>query len=338
MSKRSILCAVLIAFSVFVAVPKALMYNAKADAKAEIVMEVTSGKMLHEANADKKLPMASTTKIMTAIIIIEDCNLDEVITVPNEAVGVEGSSVYLKRGEEISIKDLLYGLMLRSGNDCAAALAIRHSGSIVKFADCMNEKAKKIGVKNTHFCNPSGLPDDNHYTTARDLCTIACYAMKNVEFKKIVGTTDYVGQFRSYTNKNKMLYNYEGATGVKTGYTVKAGRCLVSSAIKNGFEAVCVVLNCPDMYERSGELLDECFSKYKRVKIDKNKVFMCGIVPCKLLKTEELIVKNDGDYRFEVEDLSKSNVSENQFKGILRIYDKNDLIFKEKLYSIDYEK
>ena len=224
---------------------------ASASSSAEIAMELTTGEVLESGNADAKLPMASTTKIMTALIICEDCDLDEVITVPDAAVGVEGSSIYLKKEEQIDIRDLLYGLMLRSGNDSATALAIHHSGSVEKFVEVMNERAKQIGAENTNFKNPSGLPDNEHYTTARDLCEITRYALHNETFKEVVATKSYKGKFREYANKNKMLYNYEGANGVKTGYTVKAGRCLVSSAERNGMTVICVVLNCPVMYVRS---------------------------------------------------------------------------------------
>ncbi|MGN0818322.1 MAG: D-alanyl-D-alanine carboxypeptidase family protein, partial [Candidatus Coproplasma sp.] len=201
-------------------------------------MELYTDSLLHEKNSDARMPMASTTKIMTALIVIEDCELDEVITVPDQAVGTEGSSIYLKHDEEISIKDLLYGLMLRSGNDSAAALAIHHSGSIEAFAENMNRRAKEIGALNTNYTNPSGLPDDNHYTTAYDLCLIACTAMKNPVFQEIVGTKNYNGEFRSFLNKNKILNTLDGANGVKTGYTVKAGRCLVSSAQRDGMDVV----------------------------------------------------------------------------------------------------
>lgn len=235
--------------------------RASASAGAEIAMELTTRTVLTESNADKRMPMASTTKIMTAIIIAEDCNLDEEITVPDAAVGVEGSSIYLKKDERIDVRDLLYGLMLRSGNDSAVALAIHHSGSVENFITVMNERAKRIGADNTNFKNPSGLPDDEHYTTARDLCNIACYAMNNEIFREVVSSKSHVGKFRSFENKNKMLYRYEGANGVKTGYTLKAGRCLVSSAERDGMDVVTVVLNCYDMYERSSAILDQCFMR-----------------------------------------------------------------------------
>lgn len=305
--------------------------SAHADAQSEIAMEITTGKVLAEGNADAKLPMASTTKILTAIIIIEDCALDQIIKVPAEAAGVEGSSIYLKKDEEIDVRDLLYGLMLRSGNDAAAALAIHRSGSIEKFAEEMNARAKSMGAENSNFKNPSGLPDNEHYTTARDLCKIACYAMNNPVFKDVVSTINYNGKFRSFTNKNKMLRNYEGANGVKTGYTVKAGRCLVSSAERDGMDVVCVVLNCPDMYERSAVLLDNCFNGYKLLKLDTNKVFMFDKVLCKLRNSSNIVVKSNKKIEYAIKPLSAD--AENAVAQ-LEIYCENSLIFSEKLYSI----
>lgn len=309
--------------------------RASASAGAEIAMELTTRTVLTESNADKRMPMASTTKIMTAIIIAEDCNLDEEITVPDAAVGVEGSSIYLKKDERIDVRDLLYGLMLRSGNDSAVALAIHHSGSVENFVNVMNERAKRIGADNTNFKNPSGLPDDEHYTTARDLCNIACYAMNNEIFREVVSSKSHVGKFRSFENKNKMLYRYEGANGVKTGYTLKAGRCLVSSAERDGMDVVTVVLNCYDMYERSSAILDQCFYAYKLLELNENTVFMSDRVLCKLSKNQNLVVKNTESLQIRI----KSTVTEKKIKkgdrvGILEIYDANGLIFSDNLYSI----
>lgn len=309
--------------------------RASASAGAEIAMELTTRTVLTESNADKRMPMASTTKIMTAIIIAEDCNLDEEITIPDAAVGVEGSSIYLKKDERIDVRDLLYGLMLRSGNDSAVALAIHHSGSVENFVTVMNERAKRIGADNTNFKNPSGLPDDEHYTTARDLCNIACYAMNNEIFREVVSSKSHVGKFRSFENKNKMLYRYEGANGVKTGYTLKAGRCLVSSAERDGMDVVTVVLNCYDMYERSSAILDQCFYAYKLLELNENTVFMSDRVLCKLSKTQNLVVKNTESLQIRI----KSTVTEKKIKkddrvGILEIYDANGLIFSDNLYSI----
>jgi D-alanyl-D-alanine carboxypeptidase (penicillin-binding protein 5/6) len=306
---------------------------ALADGKAEIVMELSTSTILHQKNAQAKLPMASTTKIMTALIIIEDCDLDEEITVPDEAVGVEGSSIYLKHGEVISVRDLLYGLMLRSGNDSAAALAIHHSKNINNFVAKMNERAKELGLTDTQFTNPSGLPDNEHYTTAKDLCTLACSAMKNPTFKQIVGTKNYTGKYRSFVNKNKILNSVEGANGVKTGYTVKAGRCLVSSAERDNMSVVCVVLNCPDMYERSKELIDSAYKTYKVVQLDKE--FMSDIVPCKLDNIYTLVAKRDIELQYEVENLkNKEKINKGDLVARLKIYSQNDLIFCQNLYSI----
>ena len=330
--RKSILCLL---FAVMLVIGftnmNAINKKAHASAQSEIAMELTTGTVLCEGNADAKLPMASTTKILTAIIVIEDCNLDEVIKVPDEAVGIEGSSIYLKKDEQIDIRDLLYGLMLRSGNDSAAALAIHHSGSIEKFAETMNIRAKQYGAENSNFKNPSGLPDKEHYTTARDLCKIACHAMNNETFKQIVSTKNYNGKFRSYVNKNKMLRLYKGANGVKTGYTVKAGRCLVSSAERNGMDVVCVVLNCPEMYERSCQIFDNCFNSYRLIKIDETKVFMCGTILCKLKESIVSVVKSKGNVTYKVKPASSD---EKEHVADLEIYNENSLIFTKKLYSI----
>ncbi len=335
MRKRHYLLLSLSILALFAATIKFQSVNAQAGAVSEIAMELASETVLIESNADQRLPMASTTKIMTALIIVEDCDLDEVITVPDAAVGVEGSSIYLKKDEQIDVRDLVYGLMLRSGNDSAAALAIHHSGSIDNFVKVMNERANRIGAKNTNFKNPSGLPDDEHYTTARDLCAIACRAMKNETFKQIVSSKSYSGKFRSFENKNKMLRNYDGANGVKTGYTVKAGRCLVSSAERNGMDVVTVVLNCYDMYERSSQLLDKCFSDYKVLNLDENSIFMSDKVLCKLLKSERIIVKSIENLSFKVIPCENGKkLKAGDYAGKLEIYNQNNLIFQADLYSI----
>ena len=241
--------------------------KAKADvpaAQAECVLELYSRRILYQSNGDLRLPMASTTKILTAITVLENCeNLQQKIVIPKAAEGVEGSSVYLKSGDEYTVEDLLYGLMLRSGNDCATALALHCAGSIEQFACKMNKTAQKAGALESNFKNPHGLPQKGHYTTARDLALITCYAMQNEQFAKIVSTVYYSP--RKWKNKNKMLALYKGAIGVKTGYTKEAGRCLVSAAKRNYTTLICVVLNCPNTYERSSSLLDDAFKAYKTV-------------------------------------------------------------------------
>lgn len=245
--------------------PDGISAAAATCSSGEAVMEVSSGRLLFERNGDKRLPMASTTKILTAAIIIEDCDLQEEIIVPREGTGIEGSSVYLKPDEKYTIRQLLYGLMLRSGNDCAVTLALHRSGSLEAFAAEMNRRAASWGAKNSHFTNPHGLPDEEHYTTATDLARIACHAMQNPVFREIVSTKYF--EENGWANKNKMLFSYEGANGVKTGYTKRAGRCLVTGAKRGDMQLVSVVLDSPQMYERSAELLDAAFRKYTLVKL-----------------------------------------------------------------------
>ena len=181
--------------------------------KSEAVMEVSSGRILSETNADVELPMASTTKIVTAITVIDNFDVEKEVIVPEQSVGTEGSSIYLRKGEKYKVKDLLYGLMLRSGNDAAETLAVTLCGSIGDFVKLMNETAKKTGATHSNFTNPHGLPGNNHYTTARDLATISCYAMKNPIFKKIVSTKKHVAteltssEKRVWINKNNSLYS-----------------------------------------------------------------------------------------------------------------------------------
>ena len=233
---------------------------------AECVMEVDSRRILYQEHGDVRLPMASTTKIATAISVIDSgIEVEKTVQIPHSAVGIEGSSVYLKEGEEYSVKDLLYGLMLRSGNDCAVALAETVDGSIGAFATRMNETAQRAGALNTHFVNPHGLPAKLHYTTAVDLSLITAYAMQNPLFCSIVATKYY--QPRAWQNKNKMLTQYEGAIGVKTGYTKQAGKCLVSAAERDGMRLVVTVLNCPTAYERTKALFDDAFKKYTRKRL-----------------------------------------------------------------------
>ena len=233
--------------------------NAAEQGQAECVIEMRTGRILHERNGELCLPMASTTKILTAITVLEYCkDLQEELYIPPEAVGVEGSSAYLQADEKYTVQDLLYGLMLRSGNDCATALALHFGGSIRDFSVKMNLMAQKTGALSSHFENPHGLPCENHYTTARDLCYITRYAMKDEIFSRIVSTKYY--EPKKWKNKNKLLFSYDGAIGVKTGYTKAAGRCLVSAAKRGENIMICTVLNCQAMYERSAELLDKAFS------------------------------------------------------------------------------
>ncbi len=264
---KVIFCAILVCGAVFGMWFATLNGNLEANAasgSAYIVMDVENMRVFKSENEHLRLPMASTTKTMTALVCVENCNLDEVVTIPKAAVGIEGSSIYLKEGEKLTVKELLYGLMLRSGNDAATALALHVAGSVENFADMMNFRAEMMELKDTHFVNPHGLHDKNHYTSAYDLCVIGCTAMKNPIFKEIVSTKFItVGEGenkRFWSNKNKILSTYEGGNGIKTGFTKDAGRCLIASAERDGRTVVSVVLNRYDMFNDCARLMDEAFA------------------------------------------------------------------------------
>lgn len=238
-------------------------------AEAAVLLDAQSGTLLAQKNADKRLPMASTTKIMTALVALEHLDEAQIITVPPEAIGIEGSSIYLFAGERISVGTLLYALLLSSANDAAVALAITASGSVAAFADAMNEKAAALGLMDTHFCNPHGLPDDAHYTTAKDLARLAAAAMQNERFAEIVSTQRHTAAqngtdaTRLFLNHNKLLSRYEGAVGIKTGFTKKSGRCLVSAARRDGLLLITVTLNAPSDWQDHAHLFDWGFSEYR---------------------------------------------------------------------------
>ena len=233
---------------------------AEGSSMSYICIEADGGKVLDESNADARKYPASTTKILTALVVLENVPSDMKFRVPDCAVGVEGSSIYLKRGEVVKVGDLLYGLMLRSGNDAAVALAVATAGTVERFAAMMNERARRAGARNSHFVNPHGLHDNDHYTTARDLAIITAEAYRNEDFRRIVSTTSItVGEgenTRVLYNKNKLLSQVEGANGVKTGYTTKSGKCLVGGAVKDGVQRISVVLGATcDMWQLSKRLL-----------------------------------------------------------------------------------
>ncbi len=233
-------------------------------AKSAILYEASSGKILYQKDINTKRPIASTTKIMTGILAIENSNQEDVVTIKKEYTGIEGTSIYLKPGEQISVKTLLHGLLLHSGNDAAVALAAHISGNADNFVTAMNLKAKIIGMDNTSFKNPNGLPDDEHYSTAYDMAKLAAYAMNNAEFKKIVSQTNYSSEGRSFVNHNKLLKMSDRIDGIKTGFTKTAGRCLVSSAEQNGMRLVAVTLSAPDDWNDHLKLYDYGFLNYSK--------------------------------------------------------------------------
>jgi len=238
-------------------------------AKSAIVMDARTGRILYERNAEERRYPASTTKMMTLIVALEHGNLDELVTTSPNAASTEGSSLWLSPGEQLKMLDMLYGIMLISGNDATVAVAEHISGSVENFSKLMTEKAQAIGAKNTHFTNSSGLPDPNHYTTAHDLAKMAAYGYKNPLFTQIVSTQKKIIPWpgkdhdRELYNENKMLWLYEGANGIKTGYTEAAGRCLVSGAKRDGIQLIAVVLDSDHMWDDSIALLDYGFKQIK---------------------------------------------------------------------------
>lgn len=250
--------AAVLAAVLFLTIPAGAISAQKA-----ILLDAQTGRVLYEKSADSRSLIASTTKIMTALLICEQCNALDRMKIPKEAVGIEGSSMYLQEGEVLSLQELLYGLMLRSGNDAAVALAIYCAGTVEGFAEMMNDKARQLGLTGTHFENPHGLDSPGHYSTARDLATLTAYAMKNPIFLQTVSTkTVRVGN-RTMQNHNKLLWRVEGADGVKTGYTKAAGRILVSSAARDGRRLICVTINDGNDWVDHANLLDKGFSEYK---------------------------------------------------------------------------
>ncbi|MGN7468888.1 D-alanyl-D-alanine carboxypeptidase family protein [Brevibacillus sp. SAFN-007a] len=238
-------------------------------AEGAALIDVASGRILYSKNGSKKMRIASLTKTMTAIVAIETGKLDEVVTVPPEAVGVEGSSIYLKRSEKLTLEELLYGLMLRSGNDAAVTIATHIGGSVPGFTYLMNEKAAMIGMEHTNFTNPHGLDDSNqHYSTPEDMAKLSAYALRNPVFRQIVSTKvkdiSWEGEEwdRRLLNKNKMLHLYNGADGVKTGYTKLAKRCLAASATRDGRQLATITLNASDDWNDSAKLLDYGFAQF----------------------------------------------------------------------------
>ncbi len=244
-------------------------------AAAAFLLQPDTDTAVFEKNAGQRLPMASTTKIMTAILVLEKLPLDLPVCIPAEAVGVEGSSIYLHAGETLTVSELLSALLLESANDAATALALTVGGSIERFAQMMNEKAASLGLTDTHFSNPHGLDSQEHYTTAADLAHLTAYCMQNPAFRELVSlyrtTIPLCGDTgtRVLTNHNRLLRSYEGVIGVKTGFTRRSGRCLVSAAERDGVLLIAVTLNAPDDWQDHTAMLDFGFSLFDAPALDR---------------------------------------------------------------------
>ncbi len=271
---RKILC--IIACLLVVATPcNAQNIQAETSAQSAILIDLESGRAYYEKNADAVLPMASTTKIMTALVVLESgMNLDEFFIVDSSAIAVEGSSMGLQKGDKVTLRALCYGMLLPSGNDAANAAAVRVAGSIENFCRMMNEKARKMGLESTNFQTPSGLDDVNHHTTARELAIITYNAMKNEDFREICKCTTKAVEFgnppykRTLYNHNRLLRTYEGTIGVKTGFTKKSGRCLVSAVERDGVGLICVTLNAPNDWNDHKRLYNSAFDNLAQLEIE----------------------------------------------------------------------
>lgn len=251
-------------------------------AQSAVLINAEDGSVYFSKNADSRMGMASTTKLMTALVAVETCLPQTPIVIPSEAVGVEGSSVYLTEGECLTLEELLYALLLSSANDAATAIALSLDGSIEAFAKRMNDRAAMMGLTNTHFTNPHGLYDEDHYTTAAELAKIAAEVLAHPLLREIVATykttIPHNGQpdLRLLVNHNKLLRTYEGAIGMKTGYTQKTGRTLVSAAQRDGLTLIAVTLNAPNDWQDHTALLDYGFSRYEAVVFASPGTFCCS--------------------------------------------------------------
>lgn len=246
----------------------------KLDSRIALVYDRSSGNVLYEKNGYKTTPMASTTKIMTSIVVLENANLNDTVVVDKKAAGTGGSRLGLKTGDKITVNDLLYGLMLRSGNDAAVALAIHIGGSVEEFAKLMNQKANELGLKNSNFVTPHGLDNEKHYTTAYELAKMADYALSKEKFKQIVGTKNcnviINGKQKNITNTNELLSYLNGVYGIKTGFTNGAGRCLVTSCKRNNLDIITVVLGADTKKIRTADsvkLMEYIYKNYEIVNI-----------------------------------------------------------------------
>lgn len=272
-------------------------FAAEISARSAVVVDAQNGRIIFEKNKDEVLSMASTTKIMSALIVAESgLDLEEYFTVSETAIMVEGSSMGLQKGDKVNLYALLVGMLLPSGNDAANAAAVRVAGDEEKFVALMNQKANEMGLKNTHFATPSGLDGENHHTTAFELAKIAMEAMKNQTIKDICSKISIKVKFgappyeRTLYNHNRLLRQYSGTVGIKTGFTKKSGRCLVSACERNGVSLICVTLNAPNDFSDHTRLYDEAFESLSVKQLSQNDSYAVKITggekECVLLKEE----------------------------------------------------
>ncbi len=280
-------------------------------AQKAILLDATTGRVIYEKRADEKSLIASTTKIMTALIVCEQCNVLDRVRIPKEAVGIEGSSIYLQEGEVLTVQELLYGMMLHSGNDAATALAIYCGGTVEGFAGLMNDKARMLKMTGSHFVNPHGLDAPDHYSTARDLAILTRHAMKNPIFSKTVSTKSVRIGARSLTNHNKLLWRVEGADGVKTGYTRAAGRILVSSAQRQGRRLIAVTIEDGNDWADHAALYEQGFNAYTvRLVISKGQILGRLQVFGGAEKEVEVVAVEDFSYALAADEIPTIRLSQ----------------------------
>ncbi len=295
--KKSFFAAVA-AVLLLASLPHAVWAAPDVHAQGAVLIEASSGAVLLDVDAHRRLPMASTTKIMTALVALENCDPQKEVRISDRAIDVEGSSVYLQSGEVLTMEQLLYALLLESANDAAEAIAIEVAGDVASFADLMNETAARLGLSDTHFTNPHGLDDPEHYSSAYDLAMLTRYALTNPEFARIVSTykttIPLAGDdgVRVLINHNKMLKYYDGTIGVKTGYTKRCGRCLVSAAVRDGVTMIAVTLSAPNDWQDHTAMLDYGFALYECAELAQPGEIRCEL-PCLGLATELVYASND---------------------------------------------
>lgn len=332
------------------------------NSKNIVVIDRKTQSVLYEKSAYEKVPMASTTKIMTCILALENCDLSKIVTISKKASSIHGSTLGIKENMQITIKDLLYGLMLRSGNDCAVAIAEELSGSVENFSKLMNNKAKELNLNNTNFVTPHGLDDPNHYTTAYELAILTDYALKNEAFRNIVNTKTYTFLFDGYSktinNTNELLGNVQGVYGVKTGFTFEAGRCLVSAYKQNNLDIITVVLGANTkkirtqdsynlikyvsnnfQYINVSKTINENFQKFNNY--IQNSIILEKTSDLPKFKLETLSnydfpLKTDGNLKLHTKIYSIKNFSPNlsvgEQVGSLYLYNNNNLLCESKIF------
>ena len=339
--KKRMLVFLFFCFLIQILIPKPIWaYNDSAS--SSIVMDMETGRVLYEKNSHTKRLIASTTKIMTCILAIENGNLDDTVEVGEEVLKMYGSNIYLELGEKMKLRDLLYGMMLRSGNDAATVIATYIGKDLDTFVQMMNQKAKELGMNDTIFKNPTGLDDyEENYSTAYDMALLSKYAYQNETYRQIVGTEKYRIEGEKlyiWNNRNELLKTYQYATGGKTGYTPKAGHTLVTTASYNDLNLTIVTLNDGNMYSNQEKLYDEAFSNYEKITIlDKNNFEISNNY-----YQNKIYIKNSFSYPLTKEEqekittfvtlTKKTNLKNDEKVGKVEVYLESKKIHEEEIF------